>query len=107
MKTKKLDQLFNEVDSRYALVNAVAQRAREISEEAENEGEILIRKPVLIAIDELQKGQTKIVPADSEEAQRARKVAEPVEEAVAPAEEVIDFSEDDDEDDEDEEDMDE
>ena len=39
--------------SRYSLVRATAKRAREISEEADEDGIILIEKPVSIAIDEI------------------------------------------------------
>lgn len=47
--------------SRYSLVRATAKRAREISEEAEEEKIILTEKPVSIAIDEIVKGEYKIV----------------------------------------------
>lgn len=46
--------------SRYSLVRATAKRAREISEEAEEEKIILTEKPVSIAIDEIIKGEYKI-----------------------------------------------
>lgn len=39
--------------SRYSLVRATAKRAREITEEAEENDIILVEKPVSIAIDEL------------------------------------------------------
>lgn len=47
--------------SRYSLVRATAKRAREISEEAEEEKIILTEKPVSIAIDEIVKGEYKII----------------------------------------------
>ena len=50
------DMLKN-VDSRYLLVNVVAQRARVISEEAEAFGEELIEKPVTMAIREVAEGK--------------------------------------------------
>ena len=50
--------------SRYSLVRATAKRAREISEEAEEEGIILIEKPVSIAIDEIIEGKYKIIEPD-------------------------------------------
>ena len=50
--------------SRYSLVRATAKRAREISEEAEDEGIILIEKPVSIAIDEIIEGKYKIIEPD-------------------------------------------
>ena len=50
------DMLKN-VDSRYLLVNVVAQRARVISEEAEAFGEALTDKPVTLAIREVAEGK--------------------------------------------------
>lgn len=50
--------------SRYSLVRATANRAREISEEAEEEGVILVEKPVSIAIDEIVNGEYKIIEPD-------------------------------------------
>ena len=50
------DMLKN-VDSRYLLVNVVAQRARVISEEAETFGEELTDKPVTLAIREVAEGK--------------------------------------------------
>ena len=50
------DMLKN-VDSRYLLVNVVAQRARVISEEAEAFGEELLDKPVTLAIREVADGK--------------------------------------------------
>ena len=50
------DMLKN-VDSRYLLVNVVAQRARVISEEAESFGEELLEKPVTLAIREVAEGK--------------------------------------------------
>ena len=50
--------------SRYSLVRATAKRAREISEEAEEESVILVEKPVSIAIDEIVNGEYKIIEPD-------------------------------------------
>ena len=49
--------LLKNVDSRYLLVNVVAQRARVISEEAEAFGEELTEKPVTMAIWEVAEGK--------------------------------------------------
>lgn len=49
--------LVEKVGSRYLLVNLVAKRAREISSRAEEEGEILDKKPVSSAIDEVYTGK--------------------------------------------------
>ena len=45
------------VDSRYLLVNVVAQRARQIAEEAEEFQEELPEKPVTLAIREVADGK--------------------------------------------------
>lgn len=47
--------------SRYSLVTAVAKRAREISGDAQENGEILNEKPVSIALDEIIGGKYEIV----------------------------------------------
>lgn len=47
--------------SRYSLVTATAKRAREISERADEDGEILIEKPVSLALDEIVEGKFKII----------------------------------------------
>ncbi len=49
--------LLKNVDSRYLLVNVVAQRARQISEEAEAIQEELTEKPVTLAIREVADGK--------------------------------------------------
>lgn len=49
--------LVNKVGSRYALVNLVAKRARNISSEAENSGEPLTKKAVSTAIEEVYTGK--------------------------------------------------
>ena len=49
--------LLKNVDSRYLLVNVVAQRARQISEEAEALQEELTEKPVTLAIQEVADGK--------------------------------------------------
>lgn len=49
--------LLKNVQSRYLLVNVVAQRARQIASEAEALGEELEEKPVTIAIKEVAAGE--------------------------------------------------
>ena len=49
--------LLKNVDSRYLLVNVVAQRARQIAEEAETFQEDLTDKPVTLAIREVAEGK--------------------------------------------------
>ena len=50
-------ELLKDVKSRYLLVNVVAQRARQIAEEAEELGEELTEKPVTLAIREVAEGK--------------------------------------------------
>ena len=50
------DMLKN-VESRYLLVNVVAQRARQIAQEAEQQQEELTEKPVTLAIREVAEGK--------------------------------------------------
>ena len=49
--------LLKNVDSRYLLVNVVAQRARQIAVEAEVAQEELTEKPVTLAIREVAEGK--------------------------------------------------
>ncbi len=49
--------LLKNVQSRYLLVNVVAQRARQIAVEAEDNGEELTEKPVTLAIREVADGK--------------------------------------------------
>ena len=49
--------LLKNVDSRYLLVNVVAQRARQIAAEAEAAQEELSDKPVTLAIREVAEGK--------------------------------------------------
>lgn len=52
-----LSSLLAQCNSRYMLVNIIAQRAREIAEEHEKNGEPLKKKPVSIAIQEIADGK--------------------------------------------------
>ncbi len=63
-----MSTLLDRIDSRYLLVNVIARRSREISEEAEKNEEHLDKKPVSIAIEELAEGDYTAVPAQKEEA---------------------------------------
>ena len=53
--------LVDKVGSRYLLVNLVARRARQIANEAE---EILDKKPVSMAIDEVYSGKLTLEKTD-------------------------------------------
>lgn len=52
-----ISELLTHIDSRYLLVNAVAKRARQISEEAEEKHIALTDKPVTLAIREVAEGK--------------------------------------------------
>lgn len=53
MLNPAIGKLINTCDNRYKLVNQIAKRAREISDEAEQKGEIILDKPVTIAINKM------------------------------------------------------
>ena len=53
-------------NSRYAVVISVAKRARDIAEEAEAKKEILIEKPVSMAINDFEGGDYKMIVSDEE-----------------------------------------
>lgn len=55
-----MGDLMDKVGSRYLLVNMVARRAREISDEAEAENEIIDDKTVSMAINEVYTGKLSI-----------------------------------------------
>lgn len=55
-----LVELVDKVGSRYLLVNLVARRARNISIAAEENGDVLDKKPVSTAIDEVYTGKLTI-----------------------------------------------
>ena len=48
-------------ESYYSLVMAVAKRARDIASEAELTGEIIVEKPVQIAVEQFAKGEYKLI----------------------------------------------
>ena len=54
-----MPELLKNIESRYMLVNVIAKRAREIAQEAEDEGEQLNEKPVSLAIQEIADGKVK------------------------------------------------
>lgn len=51
--------------SRYAIVIGVAKRARDIAEKAEQDGVILLEKPVSMAISDLTNGDYKILMSEN------------------------------------------
>ncbi len=70
--------------SRYSLVVAVAKRAREIAQEAEDSGEILIQKPVELAVRDFVNHRCSIIEPDPNEIEEEENAEEaPAEEAAA------------------------
>lgn len=53
MLNPSIGKLINAYESRYQLVTDIAKLARHISEKADDEGKILIEKPVNTAINEI------------------------------------------------------
>ena len=51
-----MTELLDKVNSRYMLVNVTAKRARDIADMAEGEGQVLDKKPVSCAIEEIAEG---------------------------------------------------
>ncbi len=67
MHTINVDEMFNGKKSRYALVIAVAKRAREITQQQEDEGIISDEKPVLTAINEFKQHKYSILTLEDDE----------------------------------------
>ena len=59
-----MSQLIQKNESYYTFVVAVAKRAREIAQEADENGTILIEKPVKLAVDDFAKGRYKLVESE-------------------------------------------
>lgn len=80
-----VDSVIEQAPSRYAMVIGVAKRAREIVEKAQANGDILVEKPVGIAVDQLMNREYDIVEITDEErlAAVAEKAAQAAEAAAA------------------------
>ncbi|MCI9443644.1 MAG: DNA-directed RNA polymerase subunit omega [Oscillospiraceae bacterium] len=59
-----MNKLTANVPNRYLLVNVVARRARQIAQEAEDNGEKMNVKPVTLAINEVADGQISVAASD-------------------------------------------
>ena len=59
-----INKLTANVPNRYLLVNVVARRARQIAQEAEDNGEKMDVKPVTLAINEVADGQISVAASD-------------------------------------------
>ena len=64
MHRPSVPELLKPGQSYYSLVVAVAKRAREIAQEADENGDILIEKPVKLAVDDFAKGHCKLIESD-------------------------------------------
>ena len=53
MLNPAIGKLINNTDSRYKLVLDIAKKAREIAKDALDNGEIIIEKPVTLAMNEM------------------------------------------------------
>lgn len=69
MLNPDLRNVIDEDISRYSLVIATAKRAREIAEEAEEKGEIIVEKPVTLAVNEFLDGKYVIVKDEESSAE--------------------------------------
>ena len=59
-----MNKLTANVPNRYLLVNVVARRARQIAQEAEDNGEHMDVKPVTLAINEVADGKISVAASD-------------------------------------------
>lgn len=59
-----MNKLTANVPNRYLLVNVVARRARQIAQEAEDNGEKMDVKPVTLAINEVAEGKLSVAASD-------------------------------------------
>lgn len=59
-----MNELLDQVPSRYKLVNVVAARARQIANEADEQGIMLEDKPVSIAVREIAEGKLPQEPVE-------------------------------------------
>lgn len=60
-----MNKLTAHVPNRYLLVNVVARRARQIAQEAEDNGEKMDVKPVTLAIHEVADGKLSAAASDN------------------------------------------
>lgn len=56
-----MSTLLSKINSRYLLVNVVAKRSRDISEQAIEHNDMLEKKAVSLAIDEVAEGKCAVV----------------------------------------------
>lgn len=76
------DLIIDPKRSRYSLVVGVAKRARQIVEEAEKNGQILIEKPVDLAVHDFMDEKYRLVECPIENDDEPEENDNPVEEAA-------------------------
>jgi len=64
MHRPSIPELLKSGQSYYSLVIAVAKRAREIAENADVNKEILLEKPVKLAVEDFAKGKYKLIESE-------------------------------------------
>ncbi|MDD6033735.1 MAG: DNA-directed RNA polymerase subunit omega [Oscillospiraceae bacterium] len=64
MHRPSVPELLKPGQSYYSLVVAVAKRAREIAQDADDNHTILLEKPVQLAVEDFAKGRCKLVESD-------------------------------------------
>ncbi len=67
MHKVNVDELFNGMQSKYALVVGVSKRAREITQKFEEEKIVTEDKPVLLAIEEIKEHKLNLLEPDDDE----------------------------------------
>ena len=67
MHKVNVDELFEGKQSKYALVVGVSKRAREITQQFEEEGTVIEEKPVLMAIEEIKNHEINLLEPDEDE----------------------------------------
>ncbi len=61
MHKPSVSDILKSGESYYSLVVAVAKRARDIASEAELNGEIIVEKPVQLAVEQFARGEYRMV----------------------------------------------
>ncbi len=74
MHRPSVPELLKPGQSYYSLVVAVAKRAREIAIQADENHDVLIEKPVKLAVDDFAKGKYKLIESDDIGVIRERKI---------------------------------
>ncbi|MFO7946779.1 MAG: DNA-directed RNA polymerase subunit omega [Armatimonadota bacterium] len=102
MRSFPVEELVDRIGNRYALVVAVAKRARQIKEGAKPFVELQTNNPTTIALHEIAAGYVQLAEATEEEPERVKKPAEEVAELLGTTLDEMEEEADDEADDEDE-----